>query len=349
MRIGEMERDVLIAHGTMNFFQESMMKRSDGTKFWVCNGCGTIPITNESQDLFVCPMCDGPVNFQGETNEDMTLVLPVKKSRVTFSKVEMPYAMKLLDQELTTYMNAGFRFLTEKHARKFREPTEMSLELLLDLGAQENLIVEPVEPVQEAKPEQPDDEDRPSDSLEDDQPAKNDVGTEPASYQPVVDFSSQSKEWKELRTDYKMNLVLDGITYPSVEHYFQAMKFPTNPALQEEIRTAKTAGKAKTLGRKGSPMREDWETYRLTVMEKALREKFSDRHPELQTLLRSTGTAILRDTSPLDNFWGIGRKKIGLNHLGRLLMKLRDEEGQSGGQPHVQEQAEEEIKIIRYT
>jgi predicted NAD-dependent protein-ADP-ribosyltransferase YbiA (DUF1768 family) len=80
-----------------------------------------------------------------------------------------------------------------------------------------------------------------------------------------------------------------------------------------------------------------------------LREKFSDRHPELQTLLASTGTAILRDTSPLDNFWGIGRKKIGLNHLGRLLMKLRDEEGQSGGQPHVQEQAEEEIKIIRYT
>ena len=357
MRIGEMERDVLIAHGTMNFFQESMMKRSDGTKFWVCNGCGTIPITNESQDLVVCPMCDGPVNFQGETSEDMTLVLPVKKSRVTFSKVEMPYAMKLLDQELTTYMNAGFRFLTEKHARKFREPTEMSLELLLDLGAQENLTAQKADAVAVAVPEDQED-DRPSDALEDDQPAKNDVGVAPAADQPVVEFSSQIKEWKELRTDFKVNLEIDGKTYPSVEHYFQAMKFPANEALQEEIRTAKTAGKAKTLGRKGSPIREDWETYRLTVMEKALREKFGDRHPGLKTLLASTGTAILRDTSPLDNFWGIGRKKIGLNHLGRLLMKIRDEEAQSGGETQEQAEAEaeaeaeaqvqEEIKIIRY-
>jgi len=121
MRIGEMERDALIAHGVTEFLQESMMKRSDGTTFWVCNGCGTMPIYNESQQLFVCPTCDGPLTFQGETADTMGLVLPVKKSRTTFSQIEIPYALKLLDQELTTYANTSVRFLTEKHVRTFRD------------------------------------------------------------------------------------------------------------------------------------------------------------------------------------------------------------------------------------
>ena len=121
MRIGEMERDALIAHGVTEFLQESMMKRSDGTTFWICNGCGTIPIYNEAQKLFVCPTCDGPITYQGETADTLGLVLPVKKSRTTFSQIEVPYALKLLDQELTTYANASVRFLTEKHVRTFRD------------------------------------------------------------------------------------------------------------------------------------------------------------------------------------------------------------------------------------
>ena len=121
MRIGEMERDALIAHGVTEFLQESMMKRSDGTTFWICNGCGTMPIYNEAQKLFVCPLCDGPITFQGETADTIGLVLPVKKSRTTFSQIEVPYALKLLDQELTTYANTSLRFLTEKHVRTFRD------------------------------------------------------------------------------------------------------------------------------------------------------------------------------------------------------------------------------------
>ena len=121
MRIGEMERDALIAHGVTEFLQESMMKRSDGSTFWVCNGCGTMPIYNEAQELFVCATCDGPVTFQGETADTLGLVLPVKKSRTTFSQIEVPYALKLLEQELTTYANTSVRFLTERHMRTFRD------------------------------------------------------------------------------------------------------------------------------------------------------------------------------------------------------------------------------------
>lgn len=121
MRIGEMERDAVSAHGVSLFLQESMMKRSDGTNFYICNGCGTVPIYNEKEGLFVCPMCDGPIEFSGSTEETLTLVQPLRRSRVTFSKVEMPYALKLLDQEVTTYTGTGLRFITEKSVGRLRD------------------------------------------------------------------------------------------------------------------------------------------------------------------------------------------------------------------------------------
>jgi DNA-directed RNA polymerase II subunit RPB2 len=121
MRIGEMECHAIQAHGASLFMQESMMKRADATNFWICNGCGTIPIYNEKEKLFVCPMCDGPVEFSGSTEDTLALIPPLRRSRVTFSKVEMPYALKLLDQELTTFMNTGFRYVTERTVGKLRD------------------------------------------------------------------------------------------------------------------------------------------------------------------------------------------------------------------------------------
>lgn len=121
MRIGEMELHALQAHGTALFLQESLMKRADATNFWVCNGCGTIPIYNEKESLFVCPMCDGPIEFSGKTEETLTLIKPLRRSRVTFSKVEMPYALKLLDQEITTFTCTGFRYVTERSVGRLRD------------------------------------------------------------------------------------------------------------------------------------------------------------------------------------------------------------------------------------
>jgi hypothetical protein len=125
MRIGEMERDILIAHGTSLFLKESFMKRSDGTSTWICNGCGTIPIYNPSIELFVCPLCDGPLKFSGDTKETLQLLLPITKSRVTFSRIEIPYTYKLLEQELNTYANMYMRVITGKHGRTF-QPLESS-------------------------------------------------------------------------------------------------------------------------------------------------------------------------------------------------------------------------------
>ena len=126
MRMGEMERDSVITHGMSEFLKESYMKRSDGTTMWVCNGCGQIPIYNEDIQLFVCSTCDGPLEFQGNSEQTLSLVVPIHKSRTTFSRIEIPYALKLMDQELQTYACMGMRFVTEKYARRFREPITAS-------------------------------------------------------------------------------------------------------------------------------------------------------------------------------------------------------------------------------
>ena len=122
LRIGEMEVGAIIGHGISSFLHESMMKRSDATSFTVCNGCGTIPVYNEKTNFYVCPLCDGPVQFAGTNANDLELIPPSKRSLTTYSKVEMPYVVKLLDQELSTYLNMGMRYLTAKNVQILEKP-----------------------------------------------------------------------------------------------------------------------------------------------------------------------------------------------------------------------------------
>jgi hypothetical protein len=117
-----MERDAIVGHGISMFVRESIMKRGDGETFLVCNGCGTIPIYNESENFYVCPQCDGPLEYSGKTVNTLELIPPIKRSLATFSKIEMPYVVKLLDQELSTYMNIGMRFLTNKNLERLPKP-----------------------------------------------------------------------------------------------------------------------------------------------------------------------------------------------------------------------------------
>jgi hypothetical protein len=118
-----MERDAIVGHGISMFVRESIMKRGDGETFLICNGCGTIPIYNESEKFYVCPLCDGPLEFSGKTVNNLELIPPIKRSLATFSKIEMPYVVKLLDQELSTYMNIGMRFLTAKNLTRLPKPS----------------------------------------------------------------------------------------------------------------------------------------------------------------------------------------------------------------------------------
>ena len=71
-------------------------------------------------------------------------------------------------------------------------------------------------------------------------------------------------------------------------------------------------------------LRDDWEDIKLDIMHKCVLEKFV-QNESLKQMLLSTGKAALIENSPWDGFWGIGKKKDGLNHLGRILERVREE------------------------
>lgn len=111
LRIGEMERDSLISHGMTSFLKESMLVRGDDYNMAICNQSGTIAIYNESQNLFMSPMVDGPLEFVGNLESGLNVVNKTRFGR-NFSVVRVPYAFKLLMQELTA-MNVQMRIITE--------------------------------------------------------------------------------------------------------------------------------------------------------------------------------------------------------------------------------------------
>jgi ribA/ribD-fused uncharacterized protein len=96
----------------------------------------------------------------------------------------------------------------------------------------------------------------------------------------------------------------------------------------DAIAAAPTPGKAKRLGRQAT-LRDDWEQDKMNVMEAALRKKFAI--PELREKLLATGDAWLEEGNYWhDNFWGVChclkcQDEMGWNHLGKILMKIRDE------------------------
>lgn len=107
----------------------------------------------------------------------------------------------------------------------------------------------------------------------------------------------------------------------TVEHHYQAAK-TDDPGWAARILNASTPGAAKKLGRK-APMRPTWDQEKVAVMLALLRVKFL--WPELAQALLDTGDAKLVEGNYWgDTFWGVC-KGVGENHLGRLLMQVRDE------------------------
>ena len=126
LRIGEMERDGMIGYGASMFIQESMLTRGDEYYMAICNNTGSIAIYNHVKNIYISPLCDGPIefvdppkpNFNSKyvSNDDKGVDMQrIKKGRIygkSFSIIKIPYAFKLLMQELHT-MNVQMKIITE--------------------------------------------------------------------------------------------------------------------------------------------------------------------------------------------------------------------------------------------
>jgi DNA-directed RNA polymerase II subunit RPB2 len=111
LRIGEMERDGIMAHGASAFLNESFMIRGDEYYMAVCNKTGCVAVYNSSLNLFVSPSADGPLKFNN-TLDGKQKIQNISRFGRSFSIVRIPYALKLLMQELQV-MNVQMRIITE--------------------------------------------------------------------------------------------------------------------------------------------------------------------------------------------------------------------------------------------
>lgn len=114
----------------------------------------------------------------------------------------------------------------------------------------------------------------------------------------------------------------DGLSYPTVEHAFQAAKTLDMVERRTKFTEKQTPGQAKRNGRKVN-LRPDWEDVKVSIMYELLLLKFT-MHPELAEKLLTTYPAVLIEGNYWqDTFWGIC-DGVGSNMLGKLLMKVRD-------------------------
>lgn len=132
-----------------------------------------------------------------------------------------------------------------------------------------------------------------------------------------INFYKKNEENEWLSNFYESPQTIDGITYPTNEHYYQSQK-SKDPKTREWIASSSTPREAKNRGN-SCTLRDDWDTYKIEVMYNGLRAKF--KNPELRQKLLDTGDAILHEDSPTDMVWG----KLGKDLLGKLIMAVRDE------------------------
>ena len=117
---------------------------------------------------------------------------------------------------------------------------------------------------------------------------------------------------------------LDGILFMTSEHAYQYAKF-SDPLTKEKIKNARSGYDAKMVSiEKEASAVSGWRDIKLGVMERILRAKLS-QHPHIKKKLLETGSREIVEASKDDDFWGWGQNKEGMNHHGKIWMKLRSE------------------------
>lgn len=130
-------------------------------------------------------------------------------------------------------------------------------------------------------------------------------------------------EYFFLSNFYEAPVTYRGLTYGSNEAAFQAQKCMTETERAEF--TALRPSDSKRMGRRVR-LRPDWEDVKIGIMEDIVRAKFT-QNADLKAMLLATGEAELEEGNNWnDTFWGVHKSNgRGLNHLGRILMKVRAE------------------------
>ena len=145
-----------------------------------------------------------------------------------------------------------------------------------------------------------------------------------------IKFCSPVGKWWFLSpyADFPINLEVDGkfYTFPTVEHYYQAMKFYASDERFKNILNLKNPDDARLLTKTPEykiNRRHDFDKNKFDIMEKGMRAKFC-QNTDAADLLKTTGDAILIKSCEVCYKCGFGEGS-GYNHMGKILMKIREE------------------------
>ena len=81
LRCGEMEVDCMLSHGMSYCLKEKLFECSDKFNVYICDSCGLISNYNQEKNIYFCNYCNNKCNF---------------------SKINLPYASKLMWYEIMT-------------------------------------------------------------------------------------------------------------------------------------------------------------------------------------------------------------------------------------------------------
>jgi ribA/ribD-fused uncharacterized protein len=137
-------------------------------------------------------------------------------------------------------------------------------------------------------------------------------------------FYRSDREYGFLSNLYRCPVMFEGRTFRSSEDAYQFGK-PRKPAVAEWLISAPAphlcAAAAHSLF--AFDIVPGWSKIKVIRMRQVVEAKFR-QNKDLYEMLMDTGTASLKENSPTDPFWGIGKNGDGKNMLGVILMDLRE-------------------------
>ena len=114
-----------------------------------------------------------------------------------------------------------------------------------------------------------------------------------------------------------------GHKFSTVEHAYHWKKFSSQQGLAEKILIAPSPEIVWRISRENKEKTPSgWLAERLGVMEEILRAKAS-QNEDVREALKKTGTRMIVENNPTDNFWGAGPSGKGENNVGKIWMKIR--------------------------
>ena len=145
-----------------------------------------------------------------------------------------------------------------------------------------------------------------------------------------IKFCSPVGKWWFLSpyAEFPINIEVDGkfYTFPTVEHYYQAMKFYATDERFNTILHLQNPDEARLITKTQAykiNRRLDFDKHKFDIMEKGLRAKFT-QNPQVAEMLKATGNAVLIKSCEICYKCGFGIGS-GQNRMGKILMQIRNE------------------------